>query len=620
MAAWLISSLLTAAGLIWLVLPTSASAAHLRSSAAFRDDSTTAPPVVTVLNGSYAGIHSAEYNQDFFLGMPYAQKAPRFTVSQPMNLPWDGLRNATSYPKHCVGYGGDNVGYDVSEDCLYLNVVRPAGISETAGLPVAVWIHGGGLFMGGSADKRYNLSFIVQTSVELGRPMIGVSLNYRLSAFGFPCGKEAAEAGVTNLGFRDQRLALRWVHENIAAFGGAPDKVTLWGESSGAESLTAQLLAYGGRDDGLFRGLIGQSGFGSLIPRYPGNLNNTADVQATYDALVTATPCRATVGTPASLDCLRALPLDHLHRALNGTVVLDGYPLANRFPPVLDGDFVADYPSRQLREGRFPRVRALIGTNSDEGSGFRGGYGSDGGAGGRVDTDEEMRRAIATIVGPDVERTAGKTTDQVVAELAFLYPNIQAVGVPSLDKWPVIRPGDPVADEMGVQFRRAAALFGDYNMHVARRRANLAFAARGLPSWSYRFDVVMPAVPGYIGATHAQEIPFTFANTHGEGYSKNPFADDSINDNRTEKLTALARTMSAAWVNFITDQDPNGPGGATLPGLPGGGTWPVYDPDVGGGVGQNLVWSEEGSYVEVDSFRAQGINYFIENSLPVFGL
>lgn len=100
--------------------------------------------------------------------------------------------------------------------------------------------------MGGSADRRYNLSFIVERSVEMKTPVIGVSINYRLSALGFPCGKEALDEGITNLGFRDQRLALRWVNENIGAFGGSPDKVTIFGESSGAESVSAQVFAYNG--------------------------------------------------------------------------------------------------------------------------------------------------------------------------------------------------------------------------------------------------------------------------------------------------------------------------------------------------------------------------------------
>ena len=101
--------------------------------------------------------------------------------------------------------------------------------------------------MGGSADKRYNLSFIVDRSVELNQPVIGVSLNYRVSGFGFLGGKEATEGGATNLGFRDQRPALKWINENIAAFGGSPRKVTIFGESSGAESVSAQIFAYNGR-------------------------------------------------------------------------------------------------------------------------------------------------------------------------------------------------------------------------------------------------------------------------------------------------------------------------------------------------------------------------------------
>lgn len=171
----------------------------------------------------------------------------RFSVATGLDKSWNSTHEATKYPPHCIGYGGDDVGYDASEDCLYLNVIRPAGIDDTAALPVAVWIYGGGLVSGGSADRRYNLSFIVDRSVEMGTPVIGVSLNYRLSAFGFLAGKEALEAGSTNIGFRDQRLALQWVQENIDAFGGSPDEVTVFGESSGAESVTAQVLAYNGK-------------------------------------------------------------------------------------------------------------------------------------------------------------------------------------------------------------------------------------------------------------------------------------------------------------------------------------------------------------------------------------
>lgn len=127
-----------------------------------------------------------------------------------------------------------------------MNVIRPSSVPLNASLPVAFWIHGGGFFEGGSGDARYNLSFIVQNSVDMGTPMIGVSVQYRLSAWGFLGGSEMLETGNTNLGFRDQRLALQWVHENIESFGGDKEKVTIWGESAGAASVGAQVLAYNG--------------------------------------------------------------------------------------------------------------------------------------------------------------------------------------------------------------------------------------------------------------------------------------------------------------------------------------------------------------------------------------
>lgn len=107
------------------------------------------PPTVTVKNGTISGVHSSTYNQDFFLGVPYAQPPVgelRFRIPQSLNSSYSSTLEATQYAPECVGYGGDQIGYPVSEDCLVLNVVRPAG-SEGKDLPVGVWIHGGGLFM-----------------------------------------------------------------------------------------------------------------------------------------------------------------------------------------------------------------------------------------------------------------------------------------------------------------------------------------------------------------------------------------------------------------------------------------------------------------------------------------
>jgi carboxylesterase type B len=123
----------------------------------------------------------------------------------------------------CLGYGGDDIGYEVSEDCLALNVIRPANYSSQK-LPVAVWIHGGGLQMGGTPDRRYNLSFIVQNSVEIGKPIIGVSIAYRLAAWGFLYSDEVQGSGNSNIGLRDQRLALHWIQEKHRSVWWRPDQ------------------------------------------------------------------------------------------------------------------------------------------------------------------------------------------------------------------------------------------------------------------------------------------------------------------------------------------------------------------------------------------------------------
>ncbi|KAH7120493.1 Alpha/Beta hydrolase protein [Dactylonectria macrodidyma] len=561
-------------------------------------------PKVSVKNGTYAGTYSAQYDQDYFLGMPYAQPPERFALAKSLDSSWKGVHQAIEYPPHCYGYGSDQIGYEQSEDCLYLNVVRPAGIKSTAGLPVGIWIHGGGLFMGGSGDRRYNLSFIVDRSVEMGTPMIGVSINYRLSAFGFLSGDEASDAGVTNNGFRDQRLALRWINENIRSFGGSPKKVTIFGESSGAESVSAQVFAYNGRDDGLFRAAMAESGFGGALGRYPGGFNATEYQQATYDALVgNVTSCSSLVGSGNALACLREAPFEEINYALNVSAVAP-------WPPVLDNDFIADYPTNQINKGRFPKIPLLVGANSDEGTAFGQGKGPNGGG---VNTDDEMRDAIAAIFPDDVEDHTGKPANVLIDELMEAYPDDQTVGIPSLKTWPhIIEPNDTYAQAFGLQYRRTAALFGDYMMAYQRRRSTIAWAKHGVPSYVYRFDVTVNGVSAPIGATHFQEVAFVFHNLNGDGYATNPFGGTGT---YPEKAKALSKTMSTAWINFVTGLDPNGKGGHRFSKKS---NWPVYDVSKGKS-GKGVVFDLDGSSVEADNWRAEGMAWFAKHSLDVFG-
>jgi cholinesterase len=139
-------------------------------------------------------------------------------------------------------------------------VVRPAGTTCGDDLPVLVWIYGGGFDAGGSADPRYNTSYIVNASVAIHKPIIMVSINYRVGGWGFLGSKEVVAAGASNIGLFDQRLALTWVQENIQAFGGDPNKVTISGESAGGFSVGYHLTAFDGENGGLFRAAILESG------------------------------------------------------------------------------------------------------------------------------------------------------------------------------------------------------------------------------------------------------------------------------------------------------------------------------------------------------------------------
>ncbi|KAG7444357.1 alpha/beta-hydrolase [Guyanagaster necrorhizus] len=147
-------------------------------------------------------------------------------VSKPLNTSWDAPLNATSWGKTCPG-GTNAQLFGVEEDCLSINIIRPEGVLDEDELPFLLWIYGGNWYVGSATDPRFNGSYIVQRSVELGKPIIFVSVNYRLSVLGFSLGEESADASILNLGIRDQRLVLQWLQDNISAFGGSPKKVII---------------------------------------------------------------------------------------------------------------------------------------------------------------------------------------------------------------------------------------------------------------------------------------------------------------------------------------------------------------------------------------------------------
>ncbi|KAM0473866.1 hypothetical protein ACHAPX_007914 [Trichoderma viride] len=202
-------------------------------------------PVAHTVNGTYSGLKISSFNQEAFYGIPYAQ-APvgdlRLRRSLPYNQSWSGVRNATVRSDSCPGYngfplalvGGSLVdGLTLGEDCLTIDIVRPANTNPSDKLPVFTWFYGGGFIAGGSADPKYNLSYIVRNSMDMNKPIIGTIINYRTMCFGFLASKEVLNANVSNLGLFDQRKGLKWIQENIESFGGDPDKVnTFYGRST----------------------------------------------------------------------------------------------------------------------------------------------------------------------------------------------------------------------------------------------------------------------------------------------------------------------------------------------------------------------------------------------------
>ncbi|KAK7408725.1 hypothetical protein QQX98_009082 [Neonectria punicea] len=525
-------------------------------------------PSAHLSNGTYLGLRNEEYAQDFFLGIPYAQPpvgSLRFASPQPLRESFDEPRSATEYGWMCIGYGSDttNLGSPVNEDCLTLNVVRPAGVKPGDDLPVGVWVHGGSYIMGGSRDPRYNLSYIVEQSVAEKKPMVAVSINYRLSYWGFLFSKEMEKAGAGNIAFRDQRMALQWLQDNIAAFGGSPDKVTIWGESAGARSLGMQLVAYDGRSDGLFRSAILQSG--SPVAKF----TDASGWQPYFDSLVKKTGC---ADATDRLNCLRELPWETLNDIFSGATPLD--VTARTLSAVIDGDFMTDQAYTLLKQGKFAHVPVLLGNNFDEGTA----YAKQG-----ISTDAQFE-AWLTSQGLDADQVEG---------VSELYPNDPLLGIPASFL------GLPAAVPYGLQFKRAAAFAGDYQQHAGRRLVAESYAGAGLPVYSYLWNVIVNGLPAPIyGATHFQEVAFVFNNVQGIGYAANPF------EGKPRSYIKLADLMSKMWVAFIHDTNPNLRRDAIA--------WPQYKPSKP----NNLVFDTDYRnlrYVAKDDYRKEGISYLLDS-------
>jgi len=315
--------------------------------------SAAAGDIVHITQGDLAGVTAADVES--FKGLPFA--APpvgdlRWRPPAP-GPSWTGVKQAGDFGPSCLQppTGGFFAPGPMSEDCLTLNVWRPAGTKPGAKLPVMVWIYGGAFLLGSSAAPLYDGTRFAEKGVIL------VSFNYRLGRFGF-FAHPALDSGpgpVGDYGFMDQIAALKWVQGNIAAFGGDPANVTVFGESAGAQAVNYLMGAPAAR--GLFAKAIAESGFGRVGARALKGAGSAESVGESF-----AKAHGVTGDDAAAATALRALPAS----AINGPLTAIGDPASPG--PILDGQIVPETTAQAFARGDEAHVPYLEGGNSYEAS------------------------------------------------------------------------------------------------------------------------------------------------------------------------------------------------------------------------------------------------------------
>lgn len=443
-----------------------------------------------------------------FRGIPYA--APpvgelRWRPPQPAKA-WEGIRECAKYGAAAPqvispllnAFPGMSLGVpQTSEDCLYLNVWTPAH-RPAEKLPVMVWVHGGGYTFGADSQPLYEATNLSK------RGVVVVGMNYRLGALGFlahPALNAESEKGVSgNYGLLDQIEALRWVQKNIAAFGGDPERVTVFGESAGGNSVYALLLSPLAK--GLFQRAIPESGatlnFAQLKKAAFGR--ESAEEQG----IAFAKKCGVKDG-PNQLAELRALPVDVLLKSVPG---LDSSRTINfratgmRLAPIVDGYVIPDDPMTLFEQGKVNAVPMIVGANGNEGSMFT-----------MISKMPSTAEGFTAIL----ERDFGP---KFAATFKGLYPPTE--------------PKKALTELMG------DFMFVDSARYVARN-----YEHAHAPAYLYNFSHVAAGALGkMLGAHHGAEIAFVFDNLQ-LGKETSP-ADLKIRD-----------AMIGYWINFAATGNPN---------------------------------------------------------------
>lgn len=441
-----------------------------------------------------------------YKGIPYA--APpvaslRWKPPQPVK-PWEGVLKATDYGPACSQKKGSLLFSrkyaKLSEDCLYLNIWTPAPSAQREKLPVMLWIHGGAFMIGSASDDFYQGKYLASKGVVV------VTINYRLGPFGFLAhpllSRESPQNVSGNYGLLDQIMALQWVRDNIAAFGGDSSRVTIFGESAGGRAVAHLMVSPLAK--GLFHRAIMQS---SSLYRPIRHLRETWYGRSSMEQV--GAQVFEKLGIADDSDPLAALRsrdsdaiLDAAQPRLEG--VIDSDKEGSAYEPIVDGWVVPDDPSDLFDAGKQHKVPVIAGTVGDESTLFT----------------RPMRFSRASKLKQLVLQVFPEHAPQVLK----LFP----------------------MEEKKEAFKSINQMLDDLKCNAPMRSIVRNMEKQGVPAWQYHFTRVRSDLMGKMyGAWHGSEVRFVFNSLIEAGQKPEPLD------------LQVADFISNYWVQFAKTGDPN---------------------------------------------------------------